>query len=176
MTEPTCSDPASEIVSAYMTALAEAFDPSSPCPPDGGGSTVVRFFGGDAIPMAAWNAHTSGGEECSVPFLWVRVLRRYRSAVFPGQDVGVDSCALPRVLALEVGVGRCAVIDADPSWADYAREAEVSLDDSWRIELALCRAAGAVRSLGYSAGIGEVSPFGPDGGVVAWMGEAYVQF
>ena len=63
----------------------------------------------------------------------------------------------------------------NPSWEDYATEAEISLDDSWRIELALCRAAALIRGIGYSAGIGEVSPYGPEGGVVAWMGEAYVQ-
>lgn len=68
------------------------------------------------------------------------------------------------------------MVELEPSWDDYAAEAEVSLDDSWRIELALCRAATLVRALGYSAGSGEVAPYGPDGGVVAWTGEAYVQF
>ena len=172
----TCTDPASEIVTAYMGALADLFNPATDCPPIGGGGTTVRFFGGDAIPMAAWEAHTSGGEDCDIPFLWVRVIRRFRTSMFPSPDVSIESCALPRVIALEIGVGRCAVIDAEPSWSDYTREAEISLDDSWRIELALCRASSAVRSLGYSAGSGEVAPYGPDGGVVAWMGEAYVQF
>ena len=170
------SDPAGEIVTAYTQALAEAFDPASVNPPIGGGGTEVRFFGGDAIPMAAWDAHTNGGEDCDTPFLWVRVIRRYRSSVFPTQDVSVDSCGLPRVIALEVGVGRCATVEVNPSWQEYAVEAEISLDDSWRIELALCRAAALVRGLGYSAGSGEVAPYGPDGGVVAWTGEAYVQF
>lgn len=176
MNDNVCVDPASEIISAYAAALAEVFDPDSSCPPDGGGSTTVRFFGGDGIPMAAWNAHTSGGEQCDAPFLWVRVMRRFRSAEFPAQTIGIDSCSLPRVIALEIGVGRCATVDLDPSWEDYAAEAEISLDDSWRIELALCRAAALVRRIGYSAGTGEVSPYGPEGGVVAWMGEAYVQF
>jgi hypothetical protein len=170
-----CDDPANEIISVYMAALREVFDPVSECPPIGGGSTLVRFFGGDAIPMAAWDAH-SQGDDCATPFLWVRVLRRYRTSVFPNQDVGIESCSLPRVIALEVGVGRCAVIDMEPDWDAYASEAEVSLDDSWRIELSLCRAAALARGIGYSAGIGEVAPYGPDGGVVAWMGEAYVQF
>lgn len=176
MTAPVCVDPASEIVTAYTTALAEAFSPDSACPPDGGGSAVVRFFGGDAIPMAAWDAHSGGGEDCDNPFLWVRVLRRYRTSEFPNPDFSIDACNLPRVIALEVGVGRCSVVELEPSWDDYAAEAEVSLDDSWRIELALCRAAALVRALGYSAGSGEVAPYGPDGGVVAWTGEAYVQF
>lgn len=174
MTE-ICTDPASEVVNAYITALREAFDPQSPCPPDPAALAVVRFFGGDGIPMAAWDAHTSG-TGCDAPFLWVRVLRRYRSREFPDQAVGIDSCNLPRVLALEIGVGRCSVVDLQPSWEDYAREAEVSLDDSWRIELALCRGAALVRGLGHVAGTGEVAPYGPDGGVVAWTGEAYAQF
>jgi len=175
MTTP-CTDPASEIVTAYTTALGEVFDPLSDCPPDGGGSTEVRFFGGDAVPMAAWNAHNGGGSSCDEPFLWVRVIRRYRSAEFPDQTIGIDSCSLPRVIALEIGVGRCSTVELDPSWDEYAAEAEISLDDSWRIELALCRAAARVRTLGYPAGTGEVSPYGPEGGIVAWMGEAYVQF
>ncbi len=176
MTTPTCSDPASAIIDAYAQALGEVFDPTSDCPPVGGGTTTVRFFGGDAIPMAAWNAHTSGGEECQIPFLWIRVIRRFRTREFPNQEVGIDACSLPRVIALEIGAGRCATVDLDPSWEDYAAEAEVSLDDSWRVELALCRAAARIRGIGYSAGSGEVSPYGPEGGVVAWMGEAYVQF
>ena len=171
-----CVDPASVIVDAFTSSLAEVFDPESDCPPSSGGSVDVRFFGGDAIPMAAWDAHTNGGNQCDIPFLWVRVVRRYRSSSFPVQDVSIDSCGLPRVLVIEIGVGRCATVEVNPSWEEYAVEAEISLDDSWRIELALCRAAGKVRGLGYSAGTGEVSPYGPDGGVVAWMGEAYVQF
>lgn len=170
-----CDDPASEIVSIYMAALGEAFAPNSDCPPLGGGSTTVRFFGGDAIPMAAWDAH-SQAEDCATPFLWVRVLRRFRTKQFPTPASSIESCGLPRVIALEVGVGRCAVIDMEPDWQAYANEAEVSLDDSWRIELALCRAASKTVTLGYPAGIGEVAPYGPEGGVVAWTGDAYVQF
>lgn len=171
-----CTDPAGEIVTAYMTALGEAFDPLSDCPPVGGGTTTtVRFFGGDAIPMAAWNAHTES-DDCETPFLWVRVMRRFRTLEFPTQDISIESCGLPRVIALEIGAGRCATVEANPSWDDYAAEAEISLDDSWRIELALCRASTLVRGLGHSAGTGEVSPYGPEGGVIAWMGEAYVQF
>lgn len=172
----SCTDPAQEIVDAYLTALVEVFDPLSECPPLGGGGAVVRFFGGDAIPMAAWNAHSNGGDDCNAPFLWLRVLRRYRTNTFPDQSIGIESCSLPRVIAMELGVGRCAVIDLDPTWDQYAAEAAISLDDSWRIEMALCRGAAWVRQLGYSAGSGEVSPYGPEGGVIAWTGEAYAQF
>lgn len=170
-----CVDGAREIVDIHMDALAELFSPNSPCPPAGGGQAMVRFFGGDAIPMAAWNAHSQSGQ-CLDPFLWVRVLRRYRTADFPGQTVSVDACTLPRVIQLEMGVGRCATVELEPSWQDYEAEAEVSLDDSWRMELALCRATAMVRKAGYVAGSDAIEPYGPDGGVVAWTGVSYVQF
>jgi len=169
-------DPAWDIVAAHMEALTGEFDPDGGTPPVGGGRAVVRFFGGDAIPMAAWNAHSQAGDDCADPFLWVRVLRRYRTYEFPGQAVAAEACALPRVIQLEMGVGRCATVDVNPSWEDYAAEAEVSLDDSWHMERALCRATAAVRGLGYVAGSDAIEPYGPDGGVVAWTGVSYVQF
>lgn len=171
-----CTDPASEIVSAVMEALRAAFDPASPCPPTGGGKTaVVRFFGGDGIPMAAWNAHTDG-EGCDHPFLWVRVIRRYRTNNLPTPVIDTTACGLSRVIALEIGVGRCATVEISPSWQEYAAEAEVSLDDSWRIESALCYAAALNRKLGYSCATDAIAPYGPEGGVVAWTGTIYVEF
>ncbi len=171
-----CTDPASDIVANVMEALRAAFDPDSACPPVGGGTgAVVRFFGGDGIPMAAWNAHTSG-EGCDLPFLWVRVLRRYRSDRLPTPVIDTTPCGLSRVIALEMGVGRCAIVEMDPSWKDYAVEAEISLDDSWRVESALCYAAALNRKAGLSSAIGEISPYGPEGGVVAWTGTIYVEF
>lgn len=174
MTQPQ-ADPATEIVTAYLQAMAEAFDPASPQPPSSGTRTV-RFFGGDAIPMAAWNAHSGGGEECAEPFLWVRLVRRFRTDMFPSPALDTTACGLPRVMQFEVGVGRCAVTEIEPSWSDYALEAAVSLDDSWRIELALCRAGRLLRQYGYPTAVGEILPYGPEGGVVAWTGESYVQF
>lgn len=170
-----CFDPASAIVDACMTAMREVFHPDSECPPVGGGGTEVRFFGGDAIPMAAWNAHTTG-EGCDTPFLWVRVLRRYRTNALPTPMIDTTACGLSRAIALELGVGRCATVEAEPSWEEYAAEAEISLDDSWRVESALCRAAALNRALNYTAATGEVSPYGPEGGVVAWTGTIYVEF
>ena len=172
-----CTDPASEIVSAVMEALRAAFDPNSECPPVGGGKdAVVRFFGGDGIPMAAWNAHTVG-EGCDHPFLWVRVLRRYRTNNLPTPVIDTTACGLSRAIALEIGVGRCATVEVDPTWQEYAAEAEISLDDSWRIEQALCYAGSLCRSkLGYASATDQITPYGPDGGVVAWMGTIYVEF
>jgi len=173
MTEPI-ADPSTEIVAAHIQAMAEAFDPDSENPPVVG-TTTVRFFGGDGIPMAAWEAHASG-VGCAEPFLWVRLVRRYRSEEFPAPAIDLNACGLPRVMEFEVGVGRCAVVDLEPSWEDYAAEAAISLDDSWRVELALCRIGALVRRMGYTAGTGEISPYGPEGGVVAWTGVSYVQF
>lgn len=167
-----CADAASDIINVFIRALAEAFDPDSDCPPDGGGSNTVRFFAGEGAPLAAWNSHATG-DGCEHPFLWVRAIRRYRSKVFPTPTVEHNPCRLPRVIAVEIGVARCAVVELEPDWDDYAREAEISLDDSYRIELALCRAATLLGRAGVMVATDTIAAFGPEGGVVAWTGIAY---
>jgi hypothetical protein len=164
------------ILNELIAALREAFDPNSTHPPIGGGTTDVRLFAGDAIPLSAWDAHREGSD-CSNPFLWVRLVRRYRTQQFPSPYVGPAPCGAAAVIAVEIGVGRCAVVDAEPSWQDYADEAEVSIDDSWRIDLALCRAMGKVaqQECGLQTAIDSVVPYGPEGGVIAWIGTGYVQ-
>lgn len=163
-----------------ITALKQAFDPTSVQPPLGGGSVNVRMFAGEAAPLSAVDLHF-GDPGCACgesPFLWVRLVRRYRSKVFPQPFVGDDPCGLPRVVPIEVGVARCAVtFDDTCTWEDYATEAEVSLDDSWRIELALCRAESLLKSSGCSDAVAldAVIPYGPEGGVIAWYGTLYVR-
>lgn len=163
-------DAASTAINAFVTAMLEWFKPDSNCPPDGGGSTDVRFFAGDAAPASAWDA-----QGCKQPFLWVRVVRRYRSREFPVPAVVTD-CDLPRVLEVEVGVARCALTKERPTWEEYGREAEVSLDDSWRIENVLCRARALLNKNDFRVGTGTIEPYGPEGGIIAWSGNAFVQF
>ncbi|UYL88132.1 hypothetical protein SEA_EVAA_21 [Gordonia phage Evaa] len=174
--EPIISDPVSDIITVFVAAMREAFTPDSEFPPIGGGSTDVRVFAGDGIPIETWNAHADNG--CDNPFLWVRLVRRYRTENFPSPSTSPSNCSLPRAAAIEVGVGRCAVVGLEPSWEDYANEAEVSIDDSWRIELALCRALAKAREqhLAHAGASDLIAPYGPDGGIVAYLGMGYVQF
>jgi hypothetical protein len=169
-----CTDPASEVINALIVALRDAFDPAGPCPIDSTATPTVRFFAGDTEPPAAWNAHaqTAG---CDEPLLWVRVVKRYRSDRFPDQTTVVDDCKTMRVVVVEVGIARCAVVDADPSWDDYATEAEVSLDDSRRIEKALCAAVTALRQ-DHRAGYESILPFGPEGGILGWTAQVLASF
>lgn len=170
-------DPVSCVLNAVVCGMREAFSADSPAPPLGGGTSKVRVFAGDAAPLAAWDAHREDCD-CNEPFLWVRLMRRYRTKAFPAPYVGPDPCASPVVAAVEVGVGRCASTSLEGcSWETYADEAEVSLDDSWRVELALCRAA-AIMKRGQCADLtatDAVIPYGPEGGVVAWIGTLYAQ-
>lgn len=165
------------ILNNVITAMREAFDPTSSYPPLGGGSTVVRTFAGDATPLAAVDMHVNDIGCGQDPFLWVRLARRYRSQSFPQPYVGANNCQAQIVVAVEVGVARCAVIETGEGtdWAALAAEAEISLDDSGRIELALCRASSLMTGARCSdmQAIDAVVPYGPDGGVIAWTGTIY---
>lgn len=178
MTAPT--DPAIEVIDAFTTAMKQAFRPDDAVfPPVGGGSDTVRFFAGDGPALAAFDFHSTG-TKCKTPFLWVRLGRRYhfRPGAFPAPIVDTAArCAdAAKAVQVEVGVGRCSVAAKErPTWDEYAAEGEISLDDSWRIGLALCMAADALRTPKRNVGINTVDPYGPEGGIIAWVGSAYVQ-
>ena len=169
-------DPAVRAVGIVMGALADAYSPTSSFPPTAG-TSEVRFFAGEGPATAVWNPHTGDLEQfgCDHPFLWVRVARRYRTTSLPAVTTSADTCGKPRVIAVEVGVARCAVIDLQPTWDDYENEAVASLEDSWRIETALCAAAKRLNADGYPTATDEIVPTGPEGGIVAWSGMIFVQ-
>lgn len=165
------------ILNQAICAMREVFDPASSYPPLGGGSTVIRAFAGDATPLAAVDMHITDNGCGREPFLWVRLVRRYRSQTFPTPYLGAAGCQSQRVVAIEIGVARCAVIQTPEGtdWKTLALEAEISLDDSGRIELALCRASALMQREQCSdmQAVDAIVPFGPEGGVIAWTGNLY---
>lgn len=176
-------DPASDIVNAFITAMKAAFNPDDTVQaPLGGGSTDVRFFASDgALPTSVVDPEGGLAIGCKAPFLWVRVDRRFRSrqSEFPAVYVGDKDCKaadVVRGVAVEVGVARCSDMSAKPKWSVLEREAEISLDDSWRIELALCMAATILSKADHAVATDTIAPLGPDGGLIAWTGMAYVSF
>jgi hypothetical protein len=187
MTAPNpCVDGADCVITWTMQAMREVFDPQSECPPLGGGSTTVRFFAGEGTPLEAFESFANSGDDsndcgCDAPFLWVRLLRRYRSSNFPQPVVAANPCPAPRVIAVEIGVGRCAAMippgEVDCEMSVYQSEAEISMDDSWRIERALCRAETLIKRAKCSDMVASdvIIPSGPVGGVIAWVGTLYVR-
>lgn len=178
MSDDPCSDGASDVVDAFITAMRQAFDPASVCPPTGGGTTDVRFFASDnqGLPISL----IPQGDSCKQPLLWVRVTHRFRSRPrdFPSPFTGDGGCAdvdVRRAIGIEIGVGRCSSMEADPDWDTLASEAEVSLDDSWRLERVLCAVATRLRSKERAVSTDTVMPLGPEGGIMAWLGSASVQ-
>lgn len=175
MTAPNCHDPASDAIDVFIMAMKMAFKPDDEnCPPLGGGSSTVYFLAGDG-GLPPWNPN------CDEPFLWVRAANRYRARAgdFPAAYVGDNNCKtadVKRVLAIEVGVMRCTGLNDEPNWDRLTNEANISLDDSWRIERALCSAAMGWWRKDRPVATDTVAPYGPDGGVTAWTGMAYVQF
>lgn len=177
-------DPASDVVNAFVVAMKQAFNPDDKVqPPLGGGSTDVRFLASDgALPTSVWDPESGGlTMGCKAPLLWVRVDRRYRARSHEVHSayVGDKSCKdadVVRALAVEIGVARCADMSAKPKWSELEREAEISLDDSWRIEIALCRASAALTKAGHAVATDTIAPLGPEGGLIAWTGMAYASF
>jgi hypothetical protein len=176
MTAPECTDPASAIITDVMNSMRAAFDPDSPCPPLGGGSTNVRFFTWQGAPLSAWDAHNEGGENCDEPFLWVRLDSRYRTTSFPTESIDQYPCESVEVIPLELGVGRCSRLEAQVDWADLAAEAEVSLDDTWRLMRAMRAVCQKMVAQNYLSATDTLVPYGPEGGITAWSGMLYVGF
>jgi hypothetical protein len=172
---PPVNDEASNVVNSFIAAMLAAFNPNDAVmPPLGGGSETVRFLAGDVIPLELWDAHTDASN-CNEPFLWVRMTRRFRTVSFPSAETGEVDCNMPRVISLEIGVGRCSALQAEVNWPEIQTEAEISLDDSWRVELALCHVVTQMKEQGRMIAIGEIVPFGPEGGVIAWSATAHVK-
>lgn len=169
------SDSADCVLNHMGCAMKEWFGPSAN-PPLGGGCDVVRFVAGDSLPIALWNAH-SDDCGCGEPFLWVRMTRRYRTERFPQANTVAVPCSASIAISDEIGVARCSVLAAEPSWDDYAREMEISVDDSWRIDSAICRGFALARECGcaVATAIEVTTPAGPQGGVIAWFTTGHVQ-
>lgn len=172
------TDPALEVTDAAVAALLEWFRPDSVCPAKVGTTETVRLFAGDGAPLAAWDAHAAGSTGCKEPFIWVRLMRRYRSQTFPAPTINTNPCGLTRVVPVEMGVGWCAVTDQEPTWAQWAAEAVISQDVSWRMEEAVCMAAQLLTndSSGRLTGTDTITPYGPEGGVIAWTGVLYASY
>jgi hypothetical protein len=166
------TDPALPAIEIVTDTMADVFDSVLS---SGETATEVRLFAGEAPATAAWDAH-SEGVGCDVPFVWVRVTRRYRTKVLPNSEATSNACDLPRAIDLELGVARCAVVDQQPTWEDYQQEFEYSLSDSGLLlraqHIAQCRLRGDT----YIAAGAELYPFGPIGGIIGWQTFLYIQY
>lgn len=144
-----------------MNALRAVYSPDSACPPLGGATQKVAFFAADMAPLDEIH--------CASPLLWVRLAGRHRSQVFPDPMIAASPCAGLDVIVLEVGVARCA----DMEGSRKSGEAEVALDDTWRLSRALCLVSGQLKD-DHQVGYDSIIPFGPEGGVIAWTALVYI--
>jgi hypothetical protein len=162
VTNPVCVDPAEEFITVTMTAMRTLFDPSKTCPPEGGGTTVVHFVGGEG-PF--WDPLVGDGDQCDEPFLWVRLAGRYRTTAFPEADLVVNPCGGTIVVQLEVGVGRCAQwsLEATTDWTESDKYAEIVRDDSWRLDRVMCGLYGEIKNKAQLA-VEPIMSQGPEGG------------
>jgi hypothetical protein len=163
-----------QIITTAQDVMLEFFGHRDTAPALVGEVSEVRVFAGDGLPLAAWNSI----QRCGDVFAWVRVVRRFRTRAFPNPTIDTAPCGLLKAVALEIGVASCASMDENPSWNDYAREADESMDTAWRIEEALCIMSKRLRldDSERLTGVDTITPYGPDGGVLAWTGILYATY
>jgi hypothetical protein len=168
-------DPSQEFVTELMNVVRAVYSPTSDYPPVGGGSTKVHFVSGEGPswdPLAGRIGEQGDDEDCPDPFLWVRLVNRYRSETFPEATMRPGCPGIP-VLVLEVGVGRCVNIDAAVDWSIIATEAEWGLDDAFRLDKIVCVLTGYLGERALVAAE-PITPEGPDGGGIVWSTTIFI--
>lgn len=155
-------------VGLVVEELRRQFDPASENPPMGGGTADIRVIGGDMVPLDGFDS-----ADCAL-LVWVRLARRYRTTAFPAEAASGARCGSQPVIVLEAGVARCADMGDDngpPAPSVIEREALVQMDDAWRVDAALCRAAARAEDedIAPDCVLGAGEPYGPEGGVIAWF-------
>lgn len=162
-------DSAATAVNHMIRALLVAFDPDQSLPPTGGGTTDIKFVAGEGVILEP-------DCENGLPFVWVRLAARFRTKPFPEPAVVVDSCGAGEAITLEVGVARCAYTGMETDWTEVRREAEISLDDSWRLSRSLCWLQTHLKNAapGTDIGYDTIAPYGPEGGIIGWSTNVFI--
>lgn len=166
-------DPAYAVITTVINAFKLYYDPDSDCPPRAGGTKEVHFVSGEGPgwdPMAG-RMGEDAENSCS-PFLWVRVMQRYRSTAFPEATL-INPCGGVDVLQVELGVGRCVDISPTADWDAVHLEAVDQLDDMFRLEQVICIVKGELRDTAEVASE-PIIPEGPMGGGLAVTAGIYI--
>lgn len=169
------ADPAPRVIGLIVEQLRAFFTPNQDVPVLGGGTDLIHVVAGEAAPPPVWFGNRDS--DCGDPYLWVRLVTRFRTKDFPAPADATD-CRTRRALTIEAGIARCVWTHPDPSPDELEEQALVQMDDGWRMDLALCAAMGeAVRVQAVTdTAIGVGEPYGPEGGTAAWLQSVSVQF
>ncbi|MCM6777935.1 hypothetical protein NDR87_31445 [Nocardia sp. CDC159] len=170
-------DQVATIVGLTVTRLRAQFDPTQDVPPLGGGTDRVHILAGEVVvppPWVGFSDDSSASCEGCGPYLWVRLVRRWRTGDFPA-EAATGSCMDRRACTIEAGIARCHPFEAAPAALEQA--AAVQWDDSWRIDAALCAALRDAEDAGAAtdSALGPGEPYGPEGLVLAWTQVAHAQ-
>jgi hypothetical protein len=167
-------DAVATIVGFAVTRLQEVFAPDASVRPLGGGTDRVRVVAGEAVTPPEWVGTDSDSCDGCGPFVWVRLVRRWRTEEFPTEAV-TARCTLQKAITIEAGIARCHPLTDDPD--ELEQLAAVQWDDAWRIDLALCAAMADAKRAGKASdtALGAGEPWGPEGLVLVWTQLAYAE-
>lgn len=160
------------IVGLVADQLKLYFDPELSVPPLGGGTDTVHILAGDTV-SPPWLEGDDGCDGCG-PYLWVRLVKRWRTEDFPSISQ-ISMCTTAQAVTVEAGIARCYPYDPDED--DQTTAAMVQLDDSYRLDAALCAAMRAAEDKGIAVNtaLGAGDPYGPNGLLIAWTQQAHAQ-
>lgn len=165
------------VVGQFIEALRSQFVEADPVPL-GGAVTEVEHRPGELVALDALADEVGG--PCSGQ-VWVNVLRVWRSESFPTVSAESSSCRSPVTIDLQVGAARrvCTVDDGGypPSADAMGHDALVGLDDTARIDRAVCLALRACDDCGLTiqSVVAPIEPVGPQGGILAWTTVVTIQ-
>lgn len=138
----------------------------------------MHVLAGDIVAPPPWVGVSSCDDcECGA-YLWVRLVARWRTGQSQNQaasTIVLGKCNERRGITIEAGIARCHPLDATPEELEH--HALVQMDDSWRIDNALCAAMqdSEREQAATDTGLGTGEPIGPEGLVLCWVQRAYAQ-
>lgn len=171
------ADKAVGVIGAVEASLGRWFGPDSEFPPIGGAIEQVHVLAGDQVAPPPWVGISEDCSNCSA-YLWVRLVARWRtgqSANQPPSAAVIAKCNQSRGITIEAGVARCHPLEGTRD--ELEQHALIQLDDSWRIDNALCAGMKAAEKAGFATntGIGTGEPWGPEALLLIWTQKAFAQ-
>lgn len=173
-------DKAVGVIGCVAERLRQFFGPDTEFPPIGGAIHQVHVLAGDQVAPPPWVGTTEDCTDCTdcSAYLWVRLVSRWRTGQSQNMTASaavIGKCNQARGITVEAGVARCHPLEGTRD--ELEQHALIQMDDSWRMDNALCAGMADAEAAGFASdtGLGTGEPYGPEGLLIIWTQRAYAQ-